>query len=121
MKNKHFGARLALLREEKKLSIRQVATLAGIDYMQVHRYESGKTQPTLDSAARLAKALKVTVDELANGEPSPEPTFRNERLLEKMRELDQLPPDRQELALRVLETVISGYELETLSAKLTRK
>jgi hypothetical protein len=37
-----------------------------------------------------------------------------------MRELDRIPPDRQELALRVLDTVIAGHELESLGARLRR-
>jgi hypothetical protein len=37
-----------------------------------------------------------------------------------MRELDQLPADRQAMALRVLDTVIAGYELESLSERLRR-
>jgi transcriptional regulator with XRE-family HTH domain len=117
-----FGARLVLLREHQKLSPTRLAALAGIDFMQIHRYEKGKTLPTLDSAARIAKALQISLDELANGtEPPAPPTFRNERLLEQMKKLDQLPPDRQEMAMRVLDTVITGYELEALSERLKRK
>lgn len=121
MTSKQFGARLTILREQKKISIPRLAALAGIDYMQIHRYETGKTQPTLESAVRIATGLGVTLDELTGGTPPPAPEpIRNERLLQRMRDLDQLPRDRQEMAMRVLDTVISGYELESLSAKLKR-
>ena len=46
--------------------------------------------------------------------------FQNESLLERMRQLDQLPADRQAMALRVLDTVITGHELEALSERLRR-
>jgi transcriptional regulator with XRE-family HTH domain len=121
MKTQSFGARLKLLRERQHLSTTRLAHRAGIDFMQIHRYEKGKTQPTLDSAVRIARALGITVDELASdAEPQP-PAFQNKRLLEQMRKLDQLPPDRQEMAMRVLDTVITGYELEGLSERLKRK
>jgi uncharacterized protein YerC len=37
-----------------------------------------------------------------------------------MRDLDRIPPERQELALRVLDTVITGHELESLAERLRR-
>lgn len=122
MNSKQFGARLAILREQKQFSISRLAAMAGIDYMQISRYETGRTQPSFDSAVRIASVLGVSLDELAGGTPppAPEPVFRNERLLARMRDLDQLPRDRQEMAMRVLDTVISGYELESLSEKLKR-
>ena len=70
---------------------------------------------------RLAKLFQVSLDELATGSEPPEPlAFKNLPLFGRMRELDQLPPARQELALRVLDTVISGHELESLDSRLRR-
>jgi transcriptional regulator with XRE-family HTH domain len=122
MLNPHqFGARLALYRERQKLTVTRLAALAGIDFMQIRRYEKGQTMPTLESAARLAVALGISLDELANGAEPPKPlTFQNQHLLQQMHRLDQLPPERQEMAMRVLETVITGYELEGLSERLKR-
>lgn len=121
MKTREFGVRLTQFRERRKLSITQLANLIGVDYMQISRYEKGRGLPSLESAVKLAKVLQVTLDELATGiGPAEPPVFSNERLLERMRALDQIPPDRQDVALRVLETVIAGHELQTLSDKLRR-
>jgi len=103
------------------LSMTQLANQSGVDYMQISRYEKGQTLPSLDTAVRLSIVLKVSLDELVTGTQPPEPPmFKNERLLERMRELDQLPADRQAMALRVLDTVITGHELESLSERLRR-
>ena len=116
-----FGARLALYRERRTLTVTRLAALAGIDFMQIRRYEKGETMPTLESAARLAAALGISLDELANGTEPPKPlTFQNQYLFQQMRRLDELPRERQEMAMRVLETVITGYELEGLSERLKR-
>lgn len=124
LKMREFGVRLTQLREQRQLSITQLAALLGVDYMQVSRYEKGQSLPSLDTAARLALVLKVSLDRLVTGsepaEPPPPPVFRNARLLERMRQLDAIPADRQELALRVLDTVITGYELEDLGNRLRR-
>lgn len=81
----------------------------------------GVSLPSLANAVSIARILRITLDELATGaEPAGVPVFRNTRLLERMRELDQIPPDRQKMALRILDTVITGYELEGLSDRLRR-
>ena len=121
MRSREFGVRLTQYRERQKLSITELARRLGIDYMQISRYEKGQSLPSLESAIGLAKVLQVSLDELATGtEPPAPPTFRNARLFQAMRDLDQIPPDRQELALRVLDTVIAGHELESLGERLRR-
>ena len=122
MQMRDFGVRLTRLRERLELSITQLAGLLGVDYMQVSRYEKGQSLPSLDTAVRLAQVLKVSLDELVTGSNAaePPPGFKNARLLECMRQLDAIPPERQELALRVLDTVIAGQALEDLGNRLRR-
>ena len=121
MKTREFGVRLTQYRERLQLSITELANRIGVDYMQVSRYEKGQSLPSLESAVRLAQVLEVSLDALATGSEPPEPpAFKNKRLFKAMRDLDQLPADRQELALRVLDTVIAGHELESLGARLRR-
>lgn len=116
-----LGLRLRRYRQRAGLSITQLANESGVDYMQISRYEKGKTLPSLDTALSLSIVLNLSLDELVTGNaPAEPPLFKNERLLERMRELDQLPADRQAMALRVLDTVITGHELETLSERLRR-
>lgn len=116
-----FGVRLTQYRERARVSLSELARQAGVDYMQVSRYEKGQSAPSLDTAIRLARVLRVSLDELATGSEPPEPlAFRNLQLFERMRELDQIPRERQELALRILDTVIAGHELESLGSRLRR-
>ena len=120
MRNREFGVRLTRYRERQHLSITQLAAQAGVDYMQISRYEKGVSLPALGVAVRLAEVLDITLDELATGSTPEPPAFRNKRLFEHMRALDQLPADRQAMALRILDTVVTGYELERVSESLRR-
>jgi transcriptional regulator with XRE-family HTH domain len=120
MKTREFGVRLTQYRERARLSISELARRIDVDYMQVSRYEKGQSLPSFENAILLAQVLEVSLDALATGsEPEP-PAFENKRLFKCMRELDQIPADRQELALRVLDTVIAGHELESLGDRLRR-
>jgi transcriptional regulator with XRE-family HTH domain len=123
MNNREFGVRLSQLRERVHLSMTQLAALIGVDYMQVSRYEKGQTLPSLETAVRLARALEVSLDLLVNGGEAPSALaapLTNPRLRERMRQLEAIPAERQELVLRVLDTVIAGHELEDLGRRLSR-
>jgi len=59
-----FPERLALLRKEQGLSQQKLADMIGIHISQVHRYEKGTSQPTLDIIKKIAIALSVSADTL---------------------------------------------------------
>jgi len=45
-----------------------LAAKVGVDRRQIRRYEAGETQPTLPMAKTIARALGITIDELAGDE-----------------------------------------------------
>jgi transcriptional regulator with XRE-family HTH domain len=59
-----FGQRLAAVRRERDLTQAVLAERASIHPSQLHRYEAGSAQPTLDVLRRLAVALSVSTDSL---------------------------------------------------------
>ncbi len=52
-------------RAELDMSQVELAAASGVDKRQIRRYESGAQQPTLPVASALARALKISVGELA--------------------------------------------------------
>jgi transcriptional regulator with XRE-family HTH domain len=63
-----IGERIAMLRKQKNLSQYALAKSAKVTYSTLHMLESGKRQGsglTLATAKRLARALGITLDELA--------------------------------------------------------
>ena len=57
----NFSARLRHLRTKAGLSISELASIAKLPRQTIHRLERGERQPTLDTAHRLAKALRVSL------------------------------------------------------------
>jgi transcriptional regulator with XRE-family HTH domain len=114
-----FGPRLRRAREQRRLSMPQLAGQIGIDYMQIYRYEKGLSFPSFATAVRLADIFQISLDVLAGGGEIPEapPSFRSSSLLERMRQLDALPPERQQLALRILDALLAG-DLDGLARRL---
>lgn len=61
-----FGKRIRSLREERKMSMEKLAALAGVEYSQIAKIETGKINTTISTASVLAKALKISLSELFN-------------------------------------------------------
>lgn len=59
-----FAERLAAIRKGKGFTQKGLAEAAGLSQIQVHRYENGSAQPTLEAIKRLAVTLSVSTDEL---------------------------------------------------------
>jgi transcriptional regulator with XRE-family HTH domain len=61
---KEFGRKLAMLRKQKDLSVRELAAAANLDYRRVQRIEAGKVNLLFTTILALARALEVNPDEL---------------------------------------------------------
>ena len=59
-----FPDRLAELRRSRGLTQVQLAARIDIHPSQLHRYEAGSSQPSLDVVRRLCRALSVSADAL---------------------------------------------------------
>lgn len=62
--SKEFGKRIKIERIKKEVSQEKLAELSGLHRTTLGTIENGKTSPTLDSIAKIAKALNVTLSEL---------------------------------------------------------
>lgn len=58
--------KLKKLREERGLSQKEIAKKIGVSRETISAYETGRAKPSLDVALKLAKILKVSVEELFN-------------------------------------------------------
>jgi len=63
---KKFGKHVRALRERAGYSQEQLADLAGIHRTYLGGIERGERNPSLKNIQRIAKALKVPMDELFN-------------------------------------------------------
>lgn len=58
------GARLRALRERAKMTQEELAQALDVAFQQVHRWESGKNDPSADKIAQMARLFNVTSDYL---------------------------------------------------------
>src|SRR5437763_842363 len=66
-KGETMGQRLQRLRQAAGFSQPRLAAAAAVRVSSLRNWEQGRRLPQLDAAARLAKALGITLGELAGG------------------------------------------------------
>jgi transcriptional regulator with XRE-family HTH domain len=88
-----WRAKLRLCRERARLSQKELASMVGVAQTRVTEWETGKGIPTMDKALRIARALGVSLDYLADDaldDPPPATEARSvadEMILDLAREL----------------------------------
>jgi transcriptional regulator with XRE-family HTH domain len=98
----NFGSALRHFREERTLSLRELATLSGVDHAYIHRLEAGdKTAPSVDVLDKLSRGLKLTV--------------HKRRMLELLTATSNMDPHLFELALEVPDR----YDLVKVAATMS--
>ena len=61
-----IGENLLKIRKQRNLTQEAVADLAGVTRQTVAKWEAGESTPDLEIAGRLAAALDISLDDLAN-------------------------------------------------------
>ena len=55
---------LKVIRKQKGMTQEALSAFSGVNRVSIAKYETGKSDPSLETAVKLANALGVTVDEL---------------------------------------------------------
>lgn len=108
-----FPQRLTALRKGKDLTQQQLADRAEISVIQIHRYESGTSQPTLDAIRRLSQTLGVSADELIFGKGERGP---DEELRLQFEALSRFDPEEKKVAKVLLDSLILKHEAKKWAA-----
>jgi transcriptional regulator with XRE-family HTH domain len=102
-----FPIRLIALRKLRGLTQERLGELANLTKLQIHRYERGTSQPTLDALRRLATALNASIDQLAFEDSERGP---DEELRLQFEAIQQFTPEEKQVAKNVLEGLILKHD-----------
>jgi len=103
-----LGERIKRLRQERGWSQGQLAEKVNVHQKQISGYERNTHSPSTDLLVRIAQALNVSLDYLVfeGREDVQQVAIGDLELLEKLKEIDQLPPKDREIIKSVLDTFI---------------
>jgi len=63
-----MSTKLRTLREQRALSLTDLAQKSGVNRITIHRIENGKQKPMPRTIRKLAEALQVNVEELTSNQ-----------------------------------------------------
>lgn len=102
-----YVSQLKLIKKDKKLTDRRVSELGGVPLPTITRVFNGTTpNPTFETMVGIAKALEISLDELAGLKPpanSPNPNSHPELLKEKDERIIELKDQNSKLEAEVKE------------------
>jgi transcriptional regulator with XRE-family HTH domain len=108
-----FAERLAALRKERGLTQLQLAEKAGLHVVQVRRYETNVSEPSLEAVRKLAIALNASADTLVFDAAERAPGKNLELHFEAV---SQLEPAEQQVVLDVIEGLLLKHQAKRWGA-----
>ncbi|MCP3942610.1 MAG: helix-turn-helix domain-containing protein [Desulfobacteraceae bacterium] len=113
--SKGFPKKLKGLRTKKGWSQGQLGKKIGADLQRISKYERGVMWPTMELMVRLAKVFDVSVDFLIRDDKTAAVAkIKNQKLLNKIEAINDLPEDDQETVISFLDAFIKRRKFEEL-------
>jgi len=105
--------RLVSLRNQHGPTQQKLADLAGLNVIQIRRYETDASQPSVEAIKKLAQALRTTTDLLIfdSDERRPDDTLRLQ-----FEAVKRLSPDDRQAVTTMLDSVLVRHEVQRLAS-----
>lgn len=107
------GKRIKELRKEQKLTQQQLADKVGVTYIQIGRYETGKSNASADILQKVAAALGTTADFLMSGGNAEQ--LSDKELLQQFKEVELLPSDDKHLIKTFIDAFLTKRKVQKLA------
>lgn len=59
-----IGKNIRKRRRDQDLTLKKLGEMSGLNLVQIHKYEQGKTEPGIKNLVKIAKALNCSIDDL---------------------------------------------------------
>jgi transcriptional regulator with XRE-family HTH domain len=105
-----FGERLCQIRKSRGMTQAELGKAAGVSNRVIAYYEQDGAQPPGAMLVDVARALRVSTDQLLGLKPAKEKTSpRAARLLKRLRKIEDLPPADQRTVLKILDSLLERH------------
>jgi transcriptional regulator with XRE-family HTH domain len=111
LSRQEIGKRLKAIRHQRRITQVELAEKLGTHQANVSQIERGVRGLTLQQAVKLARMLHVSPDRLlgvgkTNGQT---PGTGNDRLMRRVRRIEQLPHEQQDAAIKMLDAFLQSH------------
>ena len=115
-----IGKNIKRIRETKKLSQKEVIAAIDMGAAQYSRIESGKTEPSISTLERIARALGIKLSEMfTNDEDLSNINSKDATIMEKVKLIESLSDEEKQTIYNVLDAFVGKKKLkDTLASVL---
>lgn len=106
-----FGARMARLRKDAGFSQRDLARELGVTQRMIAYYEAHSEHPPAHLLPALVEIFGVSTDELLGLKPLKPARPANQRLLQRLRQIEKLPPKEKKQLLGLIDAFLERDSL----------
>lgn len=112
-----ISERIKDLRTAKKLTQTDLAKIVGLTYIQIGRYETGKSAPSADVLNKMADALGTTTDYLMNGSDNDvvSAQLTDKELLNQFKEVEKLGQEDKHLVKTFIDAFLTKRKIQKLA------
>ncbi len=112
-----ISERIRDLRTAKKLTQTDLAKIVGLTYIQIGRYETGKSAPSADVLNKMADALGTTTDYLMNGSNNDvvSAQLTDKELLNQFKEVEKLGQEDKHLVKTFIDAFLTKRKIQKLA------
>lgn len=111
-----FGEKLRKARREKGLTQSQLADITGLSRRSIVHYERHAKMPPLEKVKKMARALRVSSDELLGmTTPTKEENQQEKasyRIMKRVRQIEKLSKRDQDMILNLINTLVGNTKLK---------
>ncbi len=112
----NINDRIKELRVKNSLTQSELAQRVGLTYIQIGRYEKGKSSPSADVLGKLADALGVSADFLMNGESDKvQQQLSDLELIQQFKEVEALSSEDKHLVKVFIDAFLTKKKLQKLA------
>lgn len=112
--NMDISSNIKRIREAKNLSQKEVISAIGMGAAQYSRIENGKTDPSVSTLVKIAKALGVSMAELFYDNDSlREVSSMDKTLMERVSLIDSLTKEEQRTLFTVLDAFVAKRKFKS--------
>lgn len=106
-----FGERTTYARKQKKMTQGDLGKAVGTSGDIIGKYERDEIKPSIDTAAKVADALGVTLDYLVN-----DGQYQNidQDALNRLKLIEKLPQDERSHLFATMDAFFAKHKLQTL-------
>jgi transcriptional regulator with XRE-family HTH domain len=109
----NVGQNIRRVRTNKNMSQKELTAIINMGSAQYSRIENGKTDPSVSTLERIAKALGVSLSELfISEEKDLESTSYDKSLMEKVKLIEELQEDEKLVIFKILDAFVGKHTLK---------